>query len=130
MGGQREDVLQGEETLKPESGKPKAITVQKHFLKSELQEICIHESKGQVHFHADKDKDKLKVAVPVAKFWEAWAKLKSGELEQWLYADADNETMVTIATMINVVPADVKVSVTKRLFGKTSKQLEKFVSGK
>lgn len=81
MGGEREDVIEG-----GADGAP-------------IQNIRIHESGGQVHFHVDKSKPPLKVAVPVATWWEAWQRLKSPQdYTEFRYIDHDNKSVLTVAT--------------------------------
>lgn len=89
MGGKHQTTVQK---------KPKGITVQpqKHSKPRPRgkQEIRIHESGGDIHFHDDAAG--LKAAVPVAQWWKAWAGLKSGDGD-WTFVDTANSTLLAVA---------------------------------
>jgi hypothetical protein len=57
------------------------------------QNIRVHESKGQVHFHADQDN--LKVSVSSFTWWNAWERLQQNRY-LWVYLDLENMTQLRV----------------------------------
>lgn len=60
----------------------------------EVGTVRFHENKGEIHFHDDKKG--LKVAVPVARWFSAWQKLVQNPDEEFVYADSDNQSILTV----------------------------------
>jgi hypothetical protein len=66
---------------------------------SSVGQIRIHISDGEVHFHDDTAK--LKAAVPVDIWYLVWNKLLSRDTGAWAFADAVNETLLSVKTLFS-----------------------------
>ena len=106
---------------------------------SNVGDLRVHESKSQVHFHAD-DSD-LKVAVPVDRWFTAWERLCT-ELGAWQYFDLKTRCVlrVTVSTggssPCNVPQAGVvsdivyaKLTIDKVKVDSIFEELDKFTNG-
>lgn len=113
MGGEREDYVTKKKSDKTES---KSGTLGKYRY---------HENVGQFHVHDDELK--LKAAVPMADWWKAWDKLKSG-LGKWQWIDTVNDTILTIETVETGQPpgVDAVVTLVRGVFGPNFKALNAF----
>lgn len=83
----------------------------------------VHENAGQVHFH-DRT-NKLKCAVPVATWWKAWNVISSNSLpvNEWVFVDKVNKTMLTITPVFSATKVDVEVQIS--VFNETGSNFEK-----
>lgn len=76
-------------------------------------DLRVHEKKGEVHFHADKDG--LKVAVPVNRWYAAWAELRL-ELGCRRFYDIKTNCVLTVHTF-DIAPGQVQSSDNPLLLG-------------
>lgn len=75
-----------------------------------IGKVRIHENKGEVHFHDDAAN--LKVAVPVAIWYEAWQRLQRGPYPaKWSYVDTKNNTSLKVRLKLKDNKLDCKLSV-------------------
>lgn len=121
MGGEREDVIES----KPAKSKAKA---------QDIGNIRFHENNGEVHFHDDANN--LKVAIPVAEWWQAWRRLRQNANQTlpftWTYHDVSRKTLLTIQSGLNTftftspytVECNVQISTVEH--GPVFDKLEKF----
>jgi hypothetical protein len=92
----------------------------------EIGNVRIHESGGKVHFHSDAKN--LKVAVPSAKWFEAWTKLSQSP-NKWSYVDHENKTAISVETRFAGFTGslvDAEIILTPITIGDTFVKLQKF----
>lgn len=93
--------------------------------------IRIHENQGEVHFHDDRAK--LKVAVPVAQFWNAWEQSR-GSLTTIRLFDPKNSTCAIIKTDMAEVKKEwrlwTSVQVIKITIDPSYAQINDFAEGR
>jgi hypothetical protein len=90
------------------------------------QKIRMHESKGQIHFHADDDG--LKAGVPVADIWGGWQRLL--HLDTFKYIDTEFNTILVICTRLeagDVVEAYINLAPCRATNGPTMQALERVI---
>jgi len=116
MGGANETVA--EQKAATPSGKTEVIG-----------KVRFHESGGEIHFHDDANQ--LKVAVPVATWFQAWQRLEAGQIDRWYYPDLERKTVLDVRIILTSAadgPAklDVAMSVRKVELSDTFTKLQQF----
>ncbi len=114
MGGEREDTIPAKKTAKGDI----------------LGTIRYHESGGEVHFHDDVAK--LKVAMPVAIWFNLWQQVStfsSKKSRKWYYVDTLNRTRLRLvcdhSSLEDCMQIELKISPVK--ISSAFEQLAKFV---
>lgn len=96
-----------------------------------LQGFRIHENAGEVHFH-EKGGNELKVAMPVAEFWNFWNKISNLQIDSYCYLDPNRFTLLQVTAGVDGQnKLDIRVTITKEAdgIGVVFGQLESFVEG-
>jgi len=113
MGGERET------TVSPSKAKNKAT----------IGDIRIHESNGEVHFHADATK--LKVAVPSGIWYRDWSHLVDmGGTCTFIDIERSTRLVVEVNTDFDSDEIDARLSISSIKMGDTFKALQTFTTGK
>lgn len=89
-----------------------------------LGRIRFHESNGEVHFHDDDRK--LKVAVPVATWWQAWQSLSTGVTKKVELTDPQRKTAIKVKVTGRKGVRDITVRITNVAFSTEFDKLQKF----
>lgn len=93
-----------------------------------VNNIRVHESQGEVHFHDDSAK--LKAAVPVAVWWKAWEQLRT-EPTPWVWYDPVNGTELRIEPASRGTHTmEYEVTLHAATFGPVFTALSSFTKGK
>ncbi len=95
-------------------------------------DIRYHESGGEVHFHDDATP--LKVAIPVAEYWELWDGFVNGTIPQISFLDIVNNTSLLITRQDEYVAggaseSDILIEVKPMNMAKTFLDMHTFVRG-
>lgn len=82
-----------------------------------IGKIRYHEKteEGEIHFHDDQNN--LKVAVPVATWFEAWQRLEAGQIDRWIYPDLQRKTVLEVRIVLtspSTGPATLDVAMSVR----------------
>jgi|LSQX01.1.fsa_nt_gb hypothetical protein len=116
MGGLNETV--GEQKVATPTGKTEVVG-----------KVRYHESGNEIHFHDDDNQ--LKVAIPVAEWFQAWQRLEEGKIDHWEYADRQRKTVLDVRVVLvssadEPTKLDVAMKISGLEFTDTFKTLQQF----
>jgi hypothetical protein len=121
MGGSYEKTVEAQPKVEKAKGVPP-----ESMGSTNIHQLRIHESKGEIHFH--NDNNKLKVAMPVAEFNVMMRQLK--RMKPINFVDDVNKTVLTIEPIFDGSSLALKMVIVPATLGDNFKALNDILNKK